>query len=190
MVARPRTLPNSAPASSTHRPRSPGSQSTDTRQPGPSDIGSPLAPDIARRFETKIAYAGPDDCWEWTGSRHPRYPYGRLVVGGRAGKVEYAHRLAWLHWVGPIPDGLIVRHTCDNAPCCNPAHLLLGTQADNCLDMVKRRRSGVQKLTLAQIDDIASRPRGYGTRVTLAAEFGIHPQTITEIRAGRWKRLR
>jgi hypothetical protein len=142
---------------------------------------------------SKVDIAGPDECWEWTGSRHPRYPHGRLVVGGRAGRVHYAHRLAWLHWVGPIPPDLIVRHTCDNPPCCNPAHLLLGTQADNTLDMVKRRRHGYTKLSLDDIRDIASRTvggRGDGSINAMAAEFGVHPQTITEIRHGRYFRLR
>jgi hypothetical protein len=191
MEDRSRSRPTHEPSSASRPPRSPGNPSSGTRLPDPSDSESPLlAPSVVARFLAKIDFAGPDDCWEWTGSRHPRFPHGRLVVGGRAGKVEYAHRLAWLYWVGPIPDGLLVRHTCDNPPCVNPAHLLLGTQADNALDMVKRRRHGRQKMTLAQIDDIASRPRGRGTGGALAAEFGVHPQTITEIRSGRYRRTR
>jgi len=100
----------------------------------------------------------------------------------------YAHRLAWELWVGPIPDGLQVRHTCDNPPCCNPAHLLLGTQADNARDMVKRRRSGVEKLTPDDVRAIRAAPTGRGTGVALAALHGVHPQTITEIRHGRMRR--
>jgi hypothetical protein len=141
------------------------------------------------RFLPKIAVAGPDECWEWTGARHP-FGHGRLRAGGRNEPMFIAHRLAYIYWVGPIPDGLQVRHTCDNPPCVNPAHLLLGTQADNTLDMVRRRRHGKQKLTLAQIDEIALRPRGRGTGVALAGEFGVHPQTITEIRHSRYKRVR
>jgi hypothetical protein len=91
-------------------------------------------------------------------------------------------------WVGPIPDGLQVRHTCDNPPCCNPAHLLLGTQADNCRDMVVRRRSGVEKLTPDNVREIRSRPWRRGDNTRWAAEFGVHPYTISAVRKRRYRR--
>jgi hypothetical protein len=90
-----------------------------------------------------------------------------------------------LHWVGPIPDGQLIRHTCDNPPCCNPAHLLNGTTADNMRDMVRRRRHGGEKLTPDDVRRIRDEPVKRGSVKALAAEYGVHPQTITEIRAGR-----
>jgi hypothetical protein len=51
-----------------------------------------------------------------------------------------SHRAAWKLTHGPIPDGLQVLHRCDNPPCCNPAHLFLGTQQDNIADMHKKGR--------------------------------------------------
>ncbi|MFB9187253.1 HNH endonuclease signature motif containing protein [Dactylosporangium sucinum] len=61
----------------------------------------------------------------------------------RSGKVKLllAHRVAWEVANGqPIPDGLQVLHSCDNPPCCNPAHLSIGTQAENMQQMVARGR--------------------------------------------------
>jgi hypothetical protein len=149
-----------------------------------------LTPDVQNRFITKIAFGEPHECWPWTGSRHVRAGHGRLVVGGRSGAVQYAHRLAYAHWVGPIPDGLVVRHTCDNPPCVNPGHLLIGTQADNALDMVQRRRHGRERLTPADVR--ALRGLGpdatYGQNKALGERYGVHPYTISAVRRGRYRR--
>lgn len=63
--------------------------------------------------------------------------YVYLTVGG---KKVYAHRRAYESAYGPIPDGLVVRHKCDNRRCINPEHLETGTHADNSQDMVERGR--------------------------------------------------
>lgn len=87
-------------------------------------------------FESKVAFG--DGCWEWQGTRSST-GYGVMHWDGR---LTGAHRIAWtLIHEEPIPDGLVVRHTCDNRPCVRPDHLLIGTRADNSRDMVERGRS-------------------------------------------------
>jgi hypothetical protein len=80
---------------------------------------------------------GPDACWPWTASRSPR-GYGKFSVDGRAWR---AHRWGYEHFVGPIPEGHGVLHTCDDPPCQNPAHWFTGTDADNNHDMIAKNRA-------------------------------------------------
>jgi hypothetical protein len=75
-------------------------------------------------------------CWLWTGHVN-RAGYGVIDRGGR--KLG-AHRVSYEMNKGQIPHGLVVRHTCDVPSCVNPDHLLIGTQADNIQDAVKRNR--------------------------------------------------
>lgn len=92
---------------------------------------------LTGRFWAKVERRGPDECWPWTGWTTSQ-GYGVIGLGGRD---EKAHRAAWIVTRGPIPRGLVIRHTCDNPPCVNPTHLLLGTQLDNIRDRVERGRS-------------------------------------------------
>lgn len=78
------------------------------------------------------------DCWEWRGVRN-RDGYG-VISRGRGNKKVLAHRAAYAEWVDPIPEGMVVMHSCDNPPCVNPEHLTVGTQRDNIRDMAAKRR--------------------------------------------------
>ena len=76
-----------------------------------------------------------ESCWLWTGVTD--HGYGRISMQR---KTLAAHRIAFEHFKGPIPDGLFVLHKCDNPPCCNPDHLFLGTHKDNMADCVAKGR--------------------------------------------------
>lgn len=75
-------------------------------------------------------------CWIWTGPINDK-GYGRFMADG---VTRYAHRLSYEVHLGGIPAGLDVLHMCDTPLCINPAHLFLGTQADNNADRDRKGR--------------------------------------------------
>lgn len=129
-------------------------------------------------------------CWEWCGRR--------ATNGyGKARRDNSAHRLAYEAWVGPIPEGHVVRHKCDNPPCINPAHLETGTHRDNMSDMVSRGRGrgtpGVNhraaKLTEQDVLDIRVE-YGYGvlTQQMLADVYGVTQGAVSlAVRGVNWQ---
>jgi len=90
---------------------------------------------VEERFWAKVDKT--DSCWVWTGATLRR-GYGQIRIPVK--KAKQAHRLSWEIHNGPIPDGMLVCHKCDNPPCVNPAHLFLGTQSDNNKDCVRKGR--------------------------------------------------
>ena len=75
-------------------------------------------------------------CWEWQDSVDSS-GYGRTRYSG---KLMSAHRAAYIHKFGGIPDNMHVLHRCDNPPCINPDHLFIGTHQDNMDDMATKGR--------------------------------------------------
>lgn len=76
-------------------------------------------------------------CWEWQAGRDED-GYGQF--GPTHGHCLRAPKFAYQQFVGDVPDGLIVMHTCDNPPCVRPDHLRLGTYAENTADMFRKGR--------------------------------------------------
>ena len=137
-----------------------------------------------------------ENCWEWTGAKHP-FGYGMIGSGGKFGRPLPSHRVAWEAFWGPIPPNLSVLHRCDNPPCCNPAHLFLGTDADNVADMDRkgRRRTVAHagerhwKARLTEIDVREIRSSSE-THAKLSRHYGVAATAIANIRARRlWRHV-
>lgn len=131
---------------------------------------------------------GRNGCIIWTGALCGEY--GRVTI---AGKAYSAHRASFLISNGTIPDGLVIRHKCDNPPCINPDHLELGTHKDNCHDAWKRgrgcpprgERAGNHVLTAKQVKEIKQKIiSGISTQLQIAAQYGVKKSTINAIRSG------
>lgn len=72
----------------------------------------------------------PDGCMEWMAYRD-RHGYGKINMGGRKGRVEFAHRVTYRALVGEIPNHLVLDHVCRNTSCVRPDHLEPVTQREN-----------------------------------------------------------
>jgi predicted XRE-type DNA-binding protein len=135
---------------------------------------------------------GPDECHPWMSVRN-KDGYGK--IGHGRNRKLYAARVVYELVHGPIEDPtLVVRHTCDNPPCCNPKHLILGTRGDNNRDRGERKRGREQRQygeanTNVKVKD-ADLPRIHElraagwTQMQIAAEFGVKQPQISRILSG------
>ena len=122
-------------------------------------------------------------CWPWIGA-HSKRGYGEVSLNY---KTVWAHRAMWEHVCSAIPKQLDVLHHCDNKSCVNPAHLYLGTDADNARDRVDRGRSSSK---LSKDDVIAIRANAE-SHSKLAERYGVCVANINGIKQGRyWKHIK
>lgn len=161
----------------------------------------PDDPTLIARLAAKVDRSrGPEACWPFTG-KCQNGGYGVLHTGGRPGRTVYAHRVAWKAYNGRDPGGKAVCHRCDNPPCCNPAHLFLGSIEDNVRDMVAKGRHpgwtgkrprgeqvGGAKLTQVAVAEIRRRAAAGEGSGALGKAFGVDSSTIRQIvRRVIWK---
>lgn len=159
---------------------------------GTTDDGPRARLPLAARFWKKVAKAGPDECWLWTGGGRGG-KYGLIQEEGKGGKTIGVHRLSWEIANGQsIPVGMYVMHSCDTPLCVNPAHLFLGTPADNVNDMIAKGRkrtvapvgngNGKAKLTPELVRYIRASEK---SMAELARELKLSFNAIRGVRIGR-----
>lgn len=119
-------------------------------------------------------------CQLWLGALD-NHGYGQLWHKGRPHK---AHRLAFALARGPLAHGAKVLHKCDNTFCISPAHLRLGTQADNMTDKMLKGRAA-KKLSPAQVVAIRGSDE---SEAVLAERYGVHRTMIGHVRNRKWWR--
>jgi len=160
-----------------------------------------LSAEERSRFQKKVRRGGPNDCWPYMGGKF-KNGYGQVyaVVDGKKRNLR-SNRVAWFIEHGEIPPGMDVCHQCDNPPCCNPAHLWLGTYKQNNDDKVAKGRQVMgpdhrglvratcsrgnelphAKLDEAKVREARRRYDGGEKIASLARAFGVRPQSMRKV---------
>jgi HNH endonuclease len=147
-------------------------------------MSRPFTP-LIERFRKYAPTGTPKECWEWTGFRDNN-GYGRINSGGHFGKPVLAHRIAALGISG-FNEPVTVLHKCDNPPCVNPNHLIVGTQSDNVTDAMRKGRmykicdDDMVAAIRSRTRDIPRFENGNiakGFLADIASEFGVSRQVV------------
>lgn len=125
-----------------------------------------------------IDVRGEDECWPWVGglSQNGR-PYFQVD-----GVKHAAYRLVYVLFNGVALGDDLCRHTCDNPVCCNPKHLLRGSNDDNVADRSERERQGMPHDTVREIYRLA---HAGVSQKEIARRFGISHQLVSNIKTGK-----
>lgn len=131
--------------------------------------------------------------WQWTGAKIKGYG----VIRDNRKNIQ-AHRLSYEFFIGPIPEGQLVLHSCDDPSCVNPDCLHLGTDAINARERKERGRNGnrsgekngLSKLTTAEVKEIKVLLSKGFSHSEIARKYNVTPSNITSIANNKtWKHI-
>lgn len=141
-------------------------------------------PLVLARFWSKVDVRRPGECWEWQNALNSN-GYGIFRPSAGMGTVR-AHRFAYIAVKGDLAPSDKVRHSCDNPMCCNPHHLLAGTQAQNVADMHERgRRKYSSRLTDADVLEVIRLARSGENYRNIAMRFGVSRAWVSDLATGK-----
>jgi len=146
---------------------------------------------VMERFWRHVDRRGDDECWPWTGFRD-KDGYGKFRQR-RNGKRQNrgAHIVSWEIHNGPVPDGMMVLHKCNNEPCCNPKHLKSGDHMANMADRLavgNYQRGERHHQTRFSDEIVRAIRRSDETARALASRYGMSESQVGNIRHGRQRR--
>ena len=135
----------------------------------------------------------PNGCWIWLKGKD-KNGYGLMSVNNKSYR---SSRITYETFIGYIPPGMLICHSCDNPSCINPEHLFLGSPKDNMTDMYQKNRdrntgikSVVSKLTEENVLEILKMRKNGDTLEKIAKKFNVTKQTIFSIvHKDNWKHI-
>jgi hypothetical protein len=145
---------------------------------------------LEQRLWAKVRIGSDSECWEWQG-HVTKNGYGQI---GHKGVLIYAHRAAATVILDYLDPEATVMHTCDNRRCCNPAHLVVATMAENNADKIAKGRANYRKgeqherskLTWEQVREIRTRWLAGGVTLDeMAEEYGVTSGTLMHVTTNR-----
>ena len=141
---------------------------------------------MAQRIADRVVVAE-TGCWLWTGAKASN-GYGSVRIRGKG---KSAHAAAYTELVGMVPCGKLLMHTCDRRACVNPAHLRVGTAAENTADMMRKGRHSGHRLRLRLSDDAVTTVLSmcsHGiSQQAVANAFGVSQTTVSKLVRGLWR---
>ena len=149
--------------------------------------GNPLFLKKKNKPNNKINFVEDENgCFNCTSHHFDKGGYARMMHNRKHVSV---HRFIYMQMFGEIPKGLIIRHKCDNPPCINPEHLLLGTHKDNMQDKMDRGRHKVaRKFNKEQVTLIRNRIKKGDKLKDIASDYKVDPGTISNMKRGVYYR--
>lgn len=131
-----------------------------------------------------IQYEIKNECWICISHSRSVQGYPRIVINNKSTLMS---RYIYERFIGKIPKGLCILHSCDNPNCINPSHFKIGTNLDNVIDKVNKGRQSIlagekganHKLIQIQVDSIRNDTR---MNTVIAKEYEVCKSTIGRIK--------